>query len=61
MGIKTRLDGRSSKNNSLAIVDSKTLEVIATIRVSGAEANLELDTAENIHIAKSNGAVLRRK
>lgn len=60
MSIKTRLDGRSPENYGLAIVDSKSGEVLATVEATDGRANLSIDTSDGLHIQKTNGTVIKR-
>ncbi|MGL5015978.1 MAG: hypothetical protein ACRC6V_17120 [Bacteroidales bacterium] len=55
MALKTRLDQRSEGNNRLAIVDSATGAIIATIAATSHKAELEIATAVGLHIEKPNG------
>jgi len=56
MGLKTRLDGRSSTNNVLHIVDSKTGEVVAFIECpEQTSINLDVSTLTTYHVEKPNG------
>lgn len=71
MAVITRIDARSKSNNSIHIQDTFG-NIIATIEVmpieSGSdvtklrnEANLRIQTADDIRIVKHSGAVLRKK
>ena len=60
MAIKTRLDRRSEGNNKLAIVDSNTGEVIATVEAVSSKVELEIKTIASLHIEKPNGFSSKR-
>ena len=53
MTLKTRLDGRSTDNNSFKLI--KDGEVLATIACLNASCELDISTADNIHIEKPSG------
>lgn len=55
MTLKTRLDGRSEKNASFKIKDSKG-KTLATVKaLDSTSANLEVTTADGLHIEKPSG------
>lgn len=60
MALKTRLDQRSEGNNRLAIVDSATGNIIATISAVSSKVEIEIDTAPGLHIEKPNGFSSKR-
>ena len=55
MALKTRLDKRSEGNNRLAIIDSKTGEIVAMITAVSNKVEMEIATVEGLHIEKPNG------
>jgi len=55
MAIKTRLDKRSEGNHQLAIVESDTGRILATIEAVSNKIELEINTIEGFHIEKPNG------
>lgn len=61
MAIKTRLDGRSHYNNSFMIVCNKTGDTLAVVEACNKNVELYVNTSKDVHIEKSNGAILRRK
>jgi len=61
MSIRTRIDGRSPKNNSLQVVDSDG-NVAAVITVVSLKAvELSVQTASHLSIEKVNGYKSRDK
>lgn len=72
MAVTTRIDARSQRNNSIQIQD-KSGNILAVIEVVGNtdkdvdiaklrnEANLRIQTADDIKIVKASGVVLRKK
>ena len=72
MAVTTRIDARSQRNNSIQIQD-KSGNILAVIEVVGKtdkdvgiaklrnEANLRIQTADDIKIVKASGVVLRKK
>jgi len=55
MSLKTRLDGRSTDNSSLSIVDENG-NLVAEIKVlDKSSTTLEITTKEGLHIEKPNG------
>lgn len=71
MAVTTRIDARSQHNNSIQIQDLNgnilaTIEVVPSDQDAGRdklrnEANLRLQTSDNVRIVKSTGVVLRKK
>lgn len=72
MAVTTRIDARSQRNNSIQI-QGKDGKILATIEVVGNsdkdadiaklrnEANLRIQTADDVQIVKASGVVLRKK
>lgn len=72
MAVTTRIDARSQRNNSIQIQD-KSGNILAAIEVVSNtgkdvgiaklrnEANLRIQTADDIKIVKASGVVLRKK
>ena len=55
MSLKTRIDGRSSKNGEFTLYD-KEGEELATVAIEGNQsATLSIDTSDGIYIGKPNG------
>lgn len=55
MSLKTRLDGRTTDNNSFRIMNDQG-EVIATIKLlSNSGSTVEIATKEGLHIEKPSG------
>ena len=53
--LKTRLDGRSEENKTITLIDNDD-NVIGSITVANnVKVELEIDTAQHIHISKLNG------
>lgn len=53
--LKTRIDGKSTNNNSLSIVDEQG-EVVAQITVeNNVGVTLNINTRPDLHICKPNG------
>lgn len=59
MALITRLDGRSSDNDKLCIVDEEG-EVIAEIKCVSPKAELSITTKSGLHIEKPNGFSSKR-
>jgi len=55
MSLKTRLDGRSKKNNTLYIKDSKGNVVGTLVLLDSHSSNIEVTTSKDYHIEKNNG------
>lgn len=60
MALQTRLDQRSEGNNRMAFVNSETGEIIATITAVSNKVEVEIETANGIHIEKPNGFTSKR-
>ena len=54
MTLKTRLDGRSTDNNSFSL-KTEDGEVLATISCLSPSCELEISTADDLHIEKPSG------
>lgn len=71
MSVITRIDARSSKNNSIQVqdLDGNILLVIEAMPNPNEgsqenlrnELNLRIQTSDKVKLVKSNGAVLRKK
>jgi len=55
MSIKTRLDKRSEGNHQLAIVESDTGRILATVEAVSNKIELEINTIDGFHIEKPSG------
>lgn len=60
MAVTTRLSKSGDGAESIAIVDSKTNDVIAVIETVHQKTKLKITTMLGTHLEKPNGVVIRR-
>lgn len=61
MSVVTRLDSRSTKNNSFHIVDAESGKLLVVVQAVGKETQLAITSDDSVRVVKSNGTVLKRK
>lgn len=61
MSVVTRLDSRSTKNNSFHIVDAESGKLLVVVQAVGKETQLAITSYDSVRVVKSNGTVLKRK